>query len=224
MPELEFTPVRRSGGRPSESELRVAREEAAALRRQRAARGPATELSLFGGAPAVGNSFVFVVDRSRSMGSSGLGVVERAKLEFQSALAGLEPVHRFQIVAYNDRNVFFTEDRELCLATEPNKQLVDEFMGGLAAFGATNHFAALSAAPYRRPDVLFLLTDGGDPVLRSPQMAQVLRTARGHTTIHCLQFGRGGAADEDNFMQQLARDRWQLSLSGRYDAARSLTK
>ena len=205
IPELEYVPAPR-GSAPSQEEIAAARAADALRRRQRGSPGPSTEVSLFGSAPAVGNSFVFVVDRSDSMGRDGLGVISRAKHEFRRALAALEPVHRFQIVAYNHEHVFFGGTRELVSATEPNKQLIDQFMGGLAAFGATNHFSAVMAALHRSPDVVFLLTDGGNPTPSYPQMARMLKQARGQTTIHCIQFGRQPFDGEDNFLCRLARE------------------
>jgi hypothetical protein len=205
VPELEYTRVQR-GTSPSLADIRKAQAADAELLRQRGMKRPSTEVSMFGGAPAIGNSFVFVVDRSDSMGRGGLGVISRAKREFQNALAGLEPVHKFQIIAYNHQNTFFLGKRDLVAATVANKRLVDKFMGGIAAFGATNHFAALLAALHRRPDVIFLLTDGGQPSLTRPQRVQILKLAQGRTTIHCLQFGSGPTQGSAQFMQQLAQE------------------
>ncbi len=123
-----------------------------------------TDVSLFGSAPATGRSFVFVVDRSNSMGGEGLGALALAEREFNRALTALEPTHKFQIVAYHHNRVFFGE-RELVAATDANKRRVSQFMRGLAAFGGTDHLMALTAALSFDPDVVFLLTDGGDPRL-----------------------------------------------------------
>ncbi len=205
VPELDYAPVAR-GGQPSATDIRAARAEDAQMRQRQGTPGPKTDISLFGGATASGNSFVFVLDRSDSMGRSGLGVIALAKREFQRALGKLEPVHQFQIVAYNHQLVFFGGRRDLVAATEPNKRLIGTFMSGLAAFGATNHFSAIMAGLNRNPDVLFFLTDGGAPPLSYPQMVQVLKRARGQTTIHCIQFGRGRLGDDEDFMQRLARE------------------
>lgn len=140
------------------------------------------------------------------MGRRGLGVIARAKNEFRTSLENLQAVHRFQIVAYNHQLAYFTSTKELVSATEQNKRLIDKFMGGLAAFGATNHFSALSSALNRGPDVIFLLTDGGEPTLSAGQMVQLVRKARQRTTIHCIQFGRRPSDGEDNFMRRLAAE------------------
>lgn len=205
IPKLDYSPGRR-GNAPSQADIAAARAADALRRRQRGSSGPSTEVSLFGSAPAVGNSFIFVIDRSDSMGRDGLGVISRAKREFQRSLSALESVHRFQLVAYNHEHVFLGGKRKFMPATEPNKQLIDKFLGGLAAFGATNHFSAIMTALYRSPDVVFLLTDGGNPTPSYPQMVRILKQARGQTTIHCVQFGRRPFNGEDNFLGRLARE------------------
>ncbi len=176
--------------------------EDASLRRRRVAQGPSTQVSLFGGGAAEGRSFIFVIDRSQSMGRDGLGVLALATDEFQRALAALQSVHQFQIVAYNHDRVFFGTDDKLMPATDANKQQVGKFMRGLAAFGATVHFSAIMSALNRAPDVVFLLTDG-DPSLSDAQLAQIRRRAAGRTTIHCIQFSSRPWDGEDNFMQRL---------------------
>lgn len=166
--------------------------------------GPVADVSLFGSAPATGRTFVFAIDRSNSMGGEGLGALSLAEQEFHVALRALEPIHKFQIVAYHHKRVFFG-DRQLLPATEANKQRVSQFMRGLAAFGGTDHLMALTAALSFDPDVIFLLTDGGDPRLTGAHLSQVRRRAGG-TTIHCIQFGFGPLQDDDPFMERLARE------------------
>jgi hypothetical protein len=167
--------------------------------------GPVTSVSLFGSAPAAGRTFVFVIDRSNSMGGDGLGALSLAEREFNAAFSSLQPTHKFQIVAYHHKRVFFG-DRELVPATDTNKQRVSQFMRGLAAFGGTDHLMALTAALSFDPDVVFLLTDGGDPRLTKAHLTQVRRRAGARTTIHCIQFGFGPLQDDNPFMERLARE------------------
>lgn len=63
--------------------------------------GQQGEVSVFGTAAARGHSFVFLIDRSHSMGSGGLGAIAAAEAELLAALEKLESNHQFQIVAYN---------------------------------------------------------------------------------------------------------------------------
>ncbi len=166
---------------------------------------PKTSLSLFGSAPALGRSFVFVIDRSKSMGSSGLDVLSAAERELETALRNLKPAHQFQIIAYHQRLTYFERGR-LSAATDKNKADATTFVGSLIAVGGTAHLTAILAAVRLRPDVVFLLTDGDEPGLNSAQQKRVLQESAGRVTFFCLEFGRGKHRhDEPDFMQQLAR-------------------
>jgi len=178
--------------------------EEAALKAARRALGPTTTVSLFGSATAEGRSFVFAIDRSKSMGGNGLNVLSAAGGELARALARLSPKHRFQIVAYHHGCVYHNVPR-LIPATEENTSGVSDFIDLLAAFGGTDHEMALRASLGMEPDVIFLLTDGGDPHLNDIQLANIRKLADGQTTIHCIQFGFGELTDETNFMTRVAR-------------------
>jgi len=196
------------GGRvrllPNQGKAAILAEEAA-RKKNRKALAPTTRTSLFGSAAAEGRSFVFVIDRSQSMGSGGLGALRAATAEFQHALAALKPCHRFHIVAYHHRRVLFGDSQKMLPATDENKQKVAQFMQGLAAFGGTDHELGLMTALYMKPDVIFFLTDGGDPPLTPSQLAQIHQRAAGHTSIHAIQFGYGPAQEDHSFMRQLAK-------------------
>jgi hypothetical protein len=178
--------------------------EEAALRAARAARGPTAQVSLFGSAEAEGRSFVFAIDRSKSMGGDGLNALAAARDELAQALKLLNPKHRFQIIAYHHKAVYFTEPR-LTDATPGTLSKIPAFFDSLGAFGGTGHEMALRAALGMEPDVVFLLTDGGDPPLNEIQLKNIHKLAEGLATIHCIQFGFGPLQDEDNFMVRLAR-------------------
>lgn len=167
------------------------------------ARGPTTKLGVFGSREAVGGSFVFLIDRSQSMGGGGLGVLRDAEEELVRALQRLEAEHRFQVVVYHDKSVYL-ERRELLPATDANKALVPGFLSTKAAFGATEHERALMSALSLEPDVIFLLTDGGEPALKDPQIRAIARLATPRTAIHCVQFGSGPLRDSNNFLARLA--------------------
>jgi hypothetical protein len=205
---LVQTPRLQVSGRRSQFPSAVDQE---ALERERARlrgrgpAGPAAEVSLFGSAPAVGHRFVFLIDRSQSMGGSGLGVLVEAEKELNRALAGLEPIHKFQIIAYHHKPTYFSDEGPLP-ATPENRRRVAKFFGGLAAFGATRHDIALLAALRAEPDCIFLLTDAGDPAPDQVTIHRIRQRAGGRTTIHCLQFGFEAGPGERNFMHQLAAD------------------
>jgi hypothetical protein len=177
--------------------------EEAARRAARGAAGPSTQLSVFGSAAATGHSFVFAIDRSGSMGGDGLNVLSAARSELTRALAHLLPTHRFQVVAYHHQCVYIERPR-LLPASEENKRAVAPFLGNLAALGGSGHDMALRAALALEPDVVFLLSDGGDPYLTEIEMTNLKKLAAGGTSIHCVQFGFGPAPGGEHFMKRLA--------------------
>jgi len=181
------------------------RADDAAQRGPSRATGPTAQLSLFGSAEATGWSFVFLIDRSQSMGGEGLGAIAAAARELELAMTRLSDAQIFQVIAYNQKSLYLTK-RELIPATAKNKQQMLEFLKNLAAFGATEHELGLLAALRLEPDVLFLFTDGGDPFLKSGQLRTIRDAAAGHTSIHVLHFGAGPASAENDFLPRLAAE------------------
>lgn len=167
------------------------------------ARGPVTKLGIFGSKEAVGGSFVFLIDRSKSMGGEGLGVLQDAEKELVRVLKRLEPVHRFQVVVYHNKCIYMKE-RELLPATDENKAAVGDFLASKAAFGATEHALALMSVLRLEPDVIFLLTDGGEPELKEHELRAISALAGERTSVHCLHFGSRSAPDPNSFLRRLA--------------------
>lgn len=165
--------------------------------------GEPVQVELFGGQPVVGRSFLFLIDRSKSMGRDGLGALEAAEAELLTALTPLQSVHTFQVVAYHHQCVFLNR-REMLPATEDNKRSIRGFLSNLAPFGATEHEMALQSALSHKPDVIYLLTDGGDPELSEPQIRAITKLAASQTTIHCVHFGFGPQQTSNHFLQRIA--------------------
>jgi hypothetical protein len=163
---------------------------------------PAT-IRVFGSGDLTGRDFVFVVDRSKSMGNSGLGVLDASRKELSAAVNQLSDNHRFQIVAYHDLTVTLST-RKFLAANSANKRLVPEFLDNLSAYGGTHHENGLMAALAFHPDVIVLMTDGGYPKLHSGHLKTIRRLAGDTTQIHCIQFGAGPLPTKPNFMMQLA--------------------
>ncbi|HEX5106290.1 MAG TPA: VWA domain-containing protein [Pirellulaceae bacterium] len=179
--------------------------EDAAIPREAQATGPTAQLSLFGSAAAEGRSFVFVIDRSQSMGANGLGVLGAAAEELTAQLGRLTSQQTFEVVAYNQSIATFA-GRELVAADDKNKDRLVRFVANMAAYGQTEHLRGLVAALKLKPEVIFLLTDGGDPVLDNVQLRTIRDLAAGRTSIHTLHFGRGAAPEGENFLQRLAAE------------------
>jgi len=167
--------------------------------------GPATALSVFGSGRMTGRSFLFLLDRSKSMGSGRLGVMQAARRELARAIDQLEDHHKFQILGYHTQTVPMKVPR-LLDATDEHKRAVPEFIANMAAFGATKHESGLLSAIAYRPDVIVFMTDGDLPALTQSQLLKIKRAAGGQIQIHCIQFGLGGQRSEGNFMETLARE------------------
>jgi len=169
--------------------------------------GPKATLHVFNSPPVAGHSFVFVIDRSASMGAGGLGAIGAAAKELAAQLGSLTADQRFQVVVYNQSSVYLT-GRELIPATDENKAKLVKFISELADFGQTEHERGLLAALRLKPDVIFLLTDGGDPHLRPGQTGFLAEQTVGQTSIHCLHFGTGSAdaVPADHFLRRLAAE------------------
>lgn len=177
--------------------------EDALIPREQIPTGPTAQLSLFGSASAQGRSFVFVIDRSHSMGGEGLGAIQTAARELATRLAQLTFEQKFQVVAYNESATYLT-GRELIPASDENKRKLVAFIANLAAYGQTGHRRGLSAALRLRPEVVFLLTDGGDPAPDAGELRAIRDEAAGRTSIHCIQFGRGPQPHSAEAFRRLA--------------------
>ena len=186
--------------------LAAALAEAAKRPKVLGPQGPAGEMQIFGGVPTHGHSFVFLIDRSQSMGSEGLGAIAAAEVELLRALDRLAENHRFQVIAYNQTTSYLSQ-RKLLAVNEQSRAECRDFLNNLIAAGATNHVTALMSALQLHPDVLYLLTDG-DPVITAAQRRRIRSECQGRTAIHCLHFGRAHPDDDEvvQSLQTLARE------------------
>ena len=174
------------------------------LIKSRAPVGDPTTISVFGSGGVSGRSFVFLIDRSFSMGTQGLGVIEAARQELAEAINQLQPYHKFQIVGYHQQTHTMLR-RQLLSASEINKAKVPEHIRSMAAFGSTNHENGIFAALAFKPDAIILMTDGGYPELNSGQLKTIKKLAPQGCEIHCIQFGIGPLQSTKSFMTELAQ-------------------
>lgn len=155
------------------------------------------------GVEGEGNKFVYVFDRSSSMEGLPLAAAKRQLVE---SLGSLDSVHQFQIIFFNHNQQPFEvpgAGQRIAFATDRNKQLAANFVGGITADGGTDRFAALKMAVGLQPDVIFFLTDADDPMSAS-ELAEIARlNRRGRATICTIQFGRG-PRQRENFLVDLA--------------------
>lgn len=160
------------------------------------------------GASAEGYKFVYVFDRSGSMGGSGHTALSAAKAELLKSLNDLDEIHQFEIVFYNEHPqvMDISGPGRLVFATEQNKALAREFISRIRADGATNHEDALLLALRLRPDVIFFLTDADEPTLNRRQLEHIRRVNAGIAIINAIEFGLGPSLNDDNFLKRLARE------------------
>jgi hypothetical protein len=159
------------------------------------------------GAEAEGYKFVYVFDRSASMGGTGQNALQAAKAELLASLEKLERTHQFQIIFYNEQVFKFSPSGDpdrLIFASDDNKAAAKAFVRTITPDDGTDHEKALVAAIKLRPDAIFFLTDADEPKLWPAQLAKVHRMAGG-ITIHAIEFGSGPQLDADNFLVRLAR-------------------
>lgn len=163
--------------------------------------------SLFG-LTGEGFKFVYVFDRSGSMGGSAHEALRAVKAELRNSLQNLDTVHQFQIIFYNDRPVVFNPSGvqgRLAFANPQTKQRALRFVETISADGGTEHEEALKLAIRLRPDVIFFLTDGDDPKLTRPQLDRIQRMAAG-ITINAIEFGSGPRPEGESFLATLAEE------------------
>ncbi|MEQ1904601.1 MAG: hypothetical protein ABL888_10475 [Pirellulaceae bacterium] len=180
----------------------IAREQKSLAGRQPP--GPLVTTSLFGSGPIEGRRFVFLLDRSASMGERGLGVLPLAEKQLVSAVEALTDTNHFQVLAYHEQAAVIGE-RTMLAASSDNKRRISEFILDLAAYGSTNHEAGLYSALALRPDVIIWMTDGGYPELNAGQIQAFCSTASKRVAVHAIEFGTRTEQPNNSFMRNLAK-------------------
>ena len=132
-----------------------------------------------------GQSVVFVLDRSSSMGTDGL--LARASAALRTAIRQLGPDVRFQIVAYNGGVTGFARDP--VLATPQAIARADEWLKGVDAEGRSDHRAGFKEAVWHRPDAIVLLTDADD--LEAAEVKAISGLVRPAIGVNVIVFGPG---------------------------------
>lgn len=155
-----------------------------------------------------GHKFVYVFDRSASMGSGSSGPLASAKRELLASLDNLSDTHQFQIIFYNERPIVMSAGRQyggMLFADAQGKATAQKYIGSVTADGGTRHGEALEEALKLAPDVIFFLTDADEPELSAERLAKIKRRNGGRTSIHTIEFGLGAPSSRDNFLAKIAR-------------------
>lgn len=160
------------------------------------------------GAQGTGSSFVYVFDRSDSMNGFEGRPLAASKAELIRSLQALQPTHQFHIIFYNTEVTAFNPSASpspgVIFATDQNKALAAQFVRQVPASGGTRHMRPLSLALRLAPDVIFFLTDAGEPELSNAEL-QSLRKLNSGSVVHAIEFGAGPNPGGDNFLARLAR-------------------
>lgn len=168
-----------------------------------APQSPGVRTGIFG-LEASGNRFVYVFDRSASMGEPGGRPLATAKAELLASLDDLGESQQFHLIFYNERQSMFEpaggRGRPM-FADESTLREVRRFIEGTTAAGGTRHAEALAAALRLAPDVVFLLTDADAAHDLSDAEFERLSGRLGATRVMVVQFGGG----EGRRSPQLAR-------------------
>ncbi len=158
----------------------------------------------FFGARSKGARFVYVIDRSASMGR-GLNV---AKTELLASLEKLPPTAQFQVIAYDldQRLLDGVSKGGLLPATRENKDRTARFLEPLRSEGGTDHVRALRKALTLTPQVIYFLTDADE--LRPEEVRELtLLNQRGaNARIFCIELSTLNENRTNNPMRLLAQE------------------
>ncbi|HEX4131695.1 MAG TPA: hypothetical protein VHZ24_16790 [Pirellulales bacterium] len=167
--------------------------------------GPEARTQIYGIA-GQGQKFVYVFDRSASMGEGPGSALRGAKTELLGSLNDLGPTHQFQIIFYNERPTIFPlagVQGRLVFGSRNNKHSAEEFVDGITAEGGTDHLAALEVALRLDADVIYFLTDADEPGLTAGELERITKRNQA-AVINCIEFGVGPKRPGENFLQRLA--------------------
>lgn len=155
-----------------------------------------------------GSRFVYVFDRSDSMNGFGGKPLRAAKAELIRSLKTMTERQRFQIIFYNDKPTPFRISGmplQMISGEDPYISRAEAYVNSIAAFGGTEHEAALKMALRMSPDVIFFMTDARIPRLSVTELREVKSRADSvGATIHAIEFGPDPVASPDSFLRDLA--------------------
>lgn len=161
------------------------------------------------GIEAEGHSFVYIFDRSDSMGVGGGSPLASAKTQLIASLDDLTDQNQFHIIFYNTAPQIMDLGRKyggLVFADDWAKNQAKKHVQGITASGGTDHFLALQAGLKLHPDVIFFLTDADQPGLTRPQLERLNRLNSGRTSICTIEFGEHPHSSRENFLGRIARE------------------
>jgi hypothetical protein len=154
------------------------------------------------GQAAKGQSVVFVIDRSLSMGLSG--ALRLAKRETAACLEQLSPAVKFQVIFYNRHAepLRMNGSSQLRAAEPEYVTEVKHLIENLRAEGGTDHLRALKEAIHLKPDVIFMVTDADG--LTQETVDGATRINNGKASIYCIEVTNGSDDRASPIFRRLA--------------------
>lgn len=155
----------------------------------------------FFGADAYGDEFVYVVDRSTSMGQEsqyGMTRFHVACRELLRSISQLEENQKFCVFMFSYRTrVMFDQSPRMIRATKVNKQRIAMWINNMGLGGGTDPRYGTMMALQLKPDAIFLLSDGefngqevnSHGIPRNPTIEQIIvRMRKDSVPIHTIAF------------------------------------
>lgn len=153
--------------------------------------------------PSRGQSIVYLVDQSISMGLSG--GLDKAKAELCQSLDRLEPGTHFQVVFYDNHRATplkINGNAGMIDATKENLIQAKTLLRKEKAQNGTAHFQALMMGLYLNADILVLITDADD--LDRAMVTKITDLNRGKHSIHTIEVSPRPSSDENGPLALLA--------------------
>lgn len=159
------------------------------------------------GLPGSGSKFLYMLDTSESMTLHKGKPLARAKQEIIDSIDKLDKLCEFYVVYYNNTPhlVDMTGGRP-CFGTDDNKEIARRKVEAIPTGPATQHEPAIVMALRMRPDVLYLMTDGDNPLLEARDLERISRVNEGLSVIHVVQFGKGEPKPGTEWLKRLAKE------------------
>jgi hypothetical protein len=211
LPALSAAPVIGAGGLPRTATgmERLLAASGSGPAAPPAASGGGTGATNFLGVEDQGRRFVYLIDSSSSM--ADYGAFRVAKMELLASLERLNETQQFQVIFCNSETALKLDAGRfgMFFGTDSQRLEVRLQIAGIHTDAGTNHEKGLLAALDFNPDVIFFLSDAGEPYLTAKQLDAIKRRNRGGARIHCIEFGRGpllltNGQPPPNFLTKLA--------------------
>ena len=158
----------------------------------------------FLGISDTGRRFVYLIDCSSSMEDHG--ALRIAKSELLSSLERLQETQQFQVIFANSAQIIELDAGRFGIfhGRDSDRLEVRLQISRIQTDAGTDHRGALFAALELNPDVIFYLSDAGEPYLQPRDLDEIQRRNRG-ARIHAIEFGRRvGTALPPSFLTKLA--------------------